>query len=438
MDAPRLGSTVEPLLPVTIPKGDIRYAPGIKAGRWIFATGHKGTADYVSGMAAGVLQPALPHWGKPKLRREADQIFENLRNVLKAGGSDLENIVRVDQNYTTSKAVEPYHDARRAALGEHVPPSTSTLTQGLLLESQAIEVHAIGIVPDAAFQPVHIRPVQQREVHPSSGYSLAVAAGDFVFVAGRMADSFEFGGGVAGEARMPDGYLWKGMPIKLEAEFVIRKKIIPALESAGSSLRDAVKCQVYMRDPDDFAPFNEVWSSHFPEGMPATTLIPTATPGFSHRDLRLEINVIALKSGGQTRSAAVHADFMPSFQNHTHAMHAGDLLLISGMLAIDRAGLIADARSDSEQPFFGSSIDAQMDALLARAHEVCRGAKTSLANVVRIQQYHTSLRDFYGAYQVWERHLPDRHLPLSAIEVPFLPVPGCTVMLELWVYAPDT
>ena len=36
---------VKPIEPVVIPKGNIRYAPGVRAGRWIFATGHKGVAD---------------------------------------------------------------------------------------------------------------------------------------------------------------------------------------------------------------------------------------------------------------------------------------------------------------------------------------------------------------------------------------------------------
>jgi hypothetical protein len=56
---------------------------------------------------------------------------------------------------------------------------------------------------------------------------------------------------------------------------------------------------------------------------------------------------------------------------------------------------------------------------------------------VRIQQFHTDLSEFHAAWQVWDRHLPGRHLPLSAVEVPFLPVPGCTVQVELWVYAPQ-
>ena len=120
------------------------------------------------------------------------------------------------------------------------------------------------------------------------------AARGIAAVAGRMADSFTFGEGLAKEARLPAGHLWKGLPIKLEAEFIIREKLAPTLQAAG----------------------------------------------------------------------------------------------------------------------------------------------TSLANVVRIQQFHADLREFYPAYQVWQQHLPGQHLPYSVVEVPFLPVPGCTVQFDLWVYAP--
>jgi enamine deaminase RidA (YjgF/YER057c/UK114 family) len=77
-----------------------------------------------------------------------------------------------------------------------------------------------------------------------------------------------------------------------------------------------------------------------------------------------------------------------------------------------------------------------MEVMLASAQKICRAAGTSLANVVRIQQYHTDLSEFYPAYQVWDQHLPGQHLPFSAVEVPFLPVPGCSVQLDLWVYVP--
>ena len=39
--------------------------------------------------------------------------------------------------------------------------------------------------------------------------------------------------------------------------------------------------------------------------------------------------------------------------------------------------------------------------------------------------------------KVWERRTGGRPLPFSAVEVPSpLPVPGATVMMEAWAYAP--
>ena len=78
-----------------------------------------------------------------------------------------------------------------------------------------------------------------------------------------------------------------------------------------------------------------------------------------------------------------------------------------------------------------------MEHLLAVADTVCRQAGTSLANVVRIQQMHTDLTEFYPACQQWHHRLPGVPLPLAAFQVPaLLLVPGCTVQLDLWVYVP--
>ena len=77
-------TAVKVINPVTIPAGGIRYAPGIRAGRWVFATGHKGTVDYTSGMSPAVLREGSPHWDKPKLRREAEQIFRNAGEIGRA------------------------------------------------------------------------------------------------------------------------------------------------------------------------------------------------------------------------------------------------------------------------------------------------------------------------------------------------------------------
>ncbi len=72
-----------------------------------------------------------------------------------------------------------------------------------------------------------------------------------------------------------------------------------------------------------------------------------------------------------------------------------------------------------------------------RTEPLCEAAGTALANVVRILLFHTDIREFYPVIKAWERRLGGCPLPFSAIEVPgSLPVPGATVMMEAWVYAP--
>jgi enamine deaminase RidA (YjgF/YER057c/UK114 family) len=77
-----------------------------------------------------------------------------------------------------------------------------------------------------------------------------------------------------------------------------------------------------------------------------------------------------------------------------------------------------------------------MNHILENAEKICRKAGTSLANVVRVQQFHTDLGTFKESWKAWDKRLPGQYLPYSAIETPALAVPGAVVMLDLWVYAP--
>lgn len=425
-----------PIGPVELGPGKIRYAAGMRAGRWVFATGHKGT-DYRNGMAAAVLRPRAPRRHKPKHKRETEQIFRNISAVMRAGGTTMRNVVRIDQYYSTHRAVPPYHEVRRAVFRGRIPPSTSILQKGFLLAGQEIEVQAIGVVPSGDFQPRH-RRTDTLNVHPTSGYSPALQCGDFIFAAGMTAETRDIEDGpIDREARMPAGHLWKGMAIKLEAEFIIRRKLEPTLEAVGASLADVVKAQIYLREVDDYAAFNEVWAKYFPTRPPATTLITTATPGFIVADERIEINTISLVKGGATRGRVIRADVAMPYAGQTVAIQAGDLLFISGLMAVDAAGVVPAAEVDPRQPYFGSSMYAQMDCILTNAEKICRAAGTSLANVVRIQQFHTDMAEFHPAYQAWQKHLPGHYLPFSAIEIPGpQAVPGCSVLLDLMVYAP--
>ncbi len=431
-------SAVEPILPVTLGKGGVRYAQGMRAGRWVFATGHMGQ-NFENGMAPEVLAPSLPHAGRPKREKEAAVVFDRFQAVVEAAGSSLANIVRTDQYYTTVEAVPSYQAVRRERFGRLIPPSTSITMHGFSLPGADMNVQAIAVVPEAGFEPRHLS-ADGLEARPTSGYSAALVVGDYVFVAGStaMAQPGEPArNAVAEAARIERGMQWGGQPIKLETEFIITHRIKPSLEIAGSALGDVVKAQVYLTDTRDTSAFNEAWIAHFGDDGPALSIIPCRERGLAVEDGRIEINVLALASDGSTKKQAIEAGVFPGFRGQAQAVRAGDLLFLSGLMAIDENGLVEAAAIDPGQPHYQSSAAAQAECILENAERLCRAAGTSLANVVRVQQFHTDIGEFYPVHRAWQRHLGDRALPFTAVEVPSpLPVPGCTLLMDLWVYAP--
>ena len=186
-----------------------------------------------------------------------------------------------------------------------------------------------------------------------------------------------------------------------------------------------MKAQVYLRDIKDAPKFNEVWAKHFGRNPPATTIITTSTPGFVCEASRIEINTISVKRGGRTKKKPIDAGVPMPYAGQVQAIRAGDLLFLGGLMAVDERGALAVR-----------SLSQQMNHILENAERICRKAGTTLVNVVRAQQFHTDLSGFKATWSAWDRRLPGRYLPYSAIEVPALAVPGALVMLDLWVYVP--
>src|ERR1043166_442360 len=153
----------EPLLPVELGAGKIKFAQGIKAGRWVFATGVM-AQDFKNGIALDVLAERAPHGGLPKREKEAQRIFENLDAVLRAAGTDRTNLVRTDQYYSTVKAVPPYQQGRREFLAGRIPPSPSIAQQRLLLPGADMNIQAMAAIPEPGFAVEHHKhpPLQGR------------------------------------------------------------------------------------------------------------------------------------------------------------------------------------------------------------------------------------------------------------------------------------
>ena len=173
--------SVDRLLGTPVP-----YAYAIKAGPWIFLTGHEaydwetGTSDEVTG------PPGFPLHGRHRSRREGDFILRRMRRVLGEFGSDLSHAIRLDQYYPGPRAVASYHLARHAEFGDYIPPSTSVVMESCFAADATISTSLIAVVPGAGYEIHKIHPSGVASA-PTSGFVPAVVCHDFVFVAGQMA-----------------------------------------------------------------------------------------------------------------------------------------------------------------------------------------------------------------------------------------------------------
>ena len=422
---------IETISKVTIAGSDIQHAACVTAGNWVFVNGIEAT-DYVHGLAPEVAgNPRLPLHGAPKHRREGDYICARLKALLAQAGTDFAHSVRLDQFYPTWKAVDPYHLARKAAFGDYIPPSTSVIMQELLTRNADIVSSLLAVVPGGNRDPQRVAP--PKVTAPTwSGFVPAVKSGDFVFVAGQMSRGAE--NTPDPRAHVPPHSLWGGYEIRRQAEYIIEEKLKPALAASGSSPANAVKAQAYLRHVEDTAHFVEVWNAHFGARQCALTVVPTCDFGLVEGNL--EINLLALADGAATKKQIIDCDIAQAMTFGAPAVRAGDLLLTSGLMALDDDGPIAAIAAGAEMPYFGIGARAQMRAILEAADRICRAAGTELANVARSQQYHTDLADFAPMCNAWRDRLGDVPLPYSAVRVPALCAPGVSVLVDLWIYAP--
>ncbi len=121
--------------------------------------------------------------------------------------------------------------------------------------------------------------VTDKAPKPMGPYSQAIIEGDFIFVAGQGPINPLTGTRELGDVQSQTKRTFENLRAILQA--------------AGSSLDHVVKCNVYLRDINDFAAMNEVYQAYFTAPFPARTTIQAgALPG----GIAVEIECIAKKA----------------------------------------------------------------------------------------------------------------------------------------------
>jgi 2-iminobutanoate/2-iminopropanoate deaminase len=130
--------------------------------------------------------------------------------------------------------------------------------------------------------------MQKQAIWPKSGpptkgpYSPAMAFGDLVFVSGQ-------GPVDPATGRIINGDVLDEMRLAME-------NVKTILAAAGSSLAQALKVTLYLKDMDDFAKVNELYKEYFGPVFPARTTIQAGKLPF---DIKIEVDVIAFRYPGK-------------------------------------------------------------------------------------------------------------------------------------------
>ncbi len=424
---------VKAIAPTRIGETDIVFAQGVRAGHWMFFTGHEAT-DFQHGIANSVAgQPGVPLGGKPRYLREGEFLFERLSKLIAGEGGDLRHIVRVDQYYPRAECVNPYQRARKALLKEYVPPSTSVLMEELLVKDANIDVSMLAVLPGDGREPRAAEPVGV-PVPQHSGFIASLVSGDYVFIAGQMPNNDAMTGLHPKAYRAPNA-VWNGTDIRLQTEFLITSRLKPGLEAGGSSLANAIKAQVYLTDINDLPEFIDVWNRHFGDNPCVLTVV--ATKGLALLESKIEINIFGVRDSGKIKKEIIEHKPSAAMRLGPAAVRAGDLLCLSALYAADEDGAIPEVRKSIGLRHFGAPAQHQMRVILGAAEDICKAGGTSLANAVRAHHFVGDLDMVYPALRVWQDKLSGAPIPFGVVRTPTpMPVPGCDIIVDMWAYRP--
>jgi len=113
-----------------------RYSQGIlnQGGKLLFIAGQ--TASDKDGNVVGA----------GDIRAQTEQVFANLRAVLKAAGGTLDNLVMTTTYITDREYREGYNEVRRRQYKKTPPTSTLVIVKGLAHPDYLIEIAGIAVL----------------------------------------------------------------------------------------------------------------------------------------------------------------------------------------------------------------------------------------------------------------------------------------------------
>lgn len=188
-------------------------------------------------------------------------------------------------------------------------------------------------------------------------YSLAVDAGDYVYISGQG-------------PRRPDGTVPDNFPAQARQAI---ENVKAALRSTGLTLEHVVYTQVYLEDVSKYADLNAAFAEYFPKVPPARAVLGVAR----NPDGPIQINAVAVKNLAELR-----AIYPPNYKSNEPAS--------PGILTHDRLFISATPGSDPASGKIPDDPAAQVDLALDRMQAILKAAGLELTHMVFVNPYLTS------------------------------------------------
>jgi enamine deaminase RidA (YjgF/YER057c/UK114 family) len=421
-----LPTSVDPKAPVSIVPGNVptpkmAYSPAIRAADWVFVAGQLAT-DFKNGLAPEVV---------PKNRNitsqlglEADFILRNLKTTFEAAGCDMDrDSVRIWQWYTSQyptleefaagKAdprvcVDPYQVAQKAYLSEPRPATSGVSIRQLAIGKAELEIDVICIADGKSSVGFG-----GSEEWPAP----AIRHGDWVFISGM----------VAPDPSSEKPGTWFGSTIEAQTERVLQK-LAKLAEAAGTSLARAVKADVYLPNPADYAGMDAVWKRWFPK-PPARTVVPHVGLGAAGARIQVALTLLANSSSLTIETIETSAAPEP-FSHEAQGVKAGNFLFLSQQMAVTSSGELAPGMLRvPEYPWYGAPGTAQMRFMMQNVSAICEKAGTKLEHVVKRQCFHPEDQWFQESITEWAAHFPGVKPASTTLKIGGpLVIPGANTM----------
>lgn len=125
----------KPVHAANLPKPVGPYSPGMNFERLIFVSG-QGATDPATGELAGA-----------DVETQTEQCLKNLEAILKAGGSDLQHVLRCGVFLLDMKEFQQMNGVYERAFGAHRPARTTIQAAGLPGVGLRVEIDCIAYVP---------------------------------------------------------------------------------------------------------------------------------------------------------------------------------------------------------------------------------------------------------------------------------------------------